>query len=145
MFFPCSSTGQSTYDPFSTKVGSSNALHNFHGESSNGTFLGLRTENHDDPRRAEVKQLPHCENFAADESCEVKTGKKKGEKKIRKPRYAFQTRTQVDILDDGYRWRKYGQKAVKNNKFPRLVESLFLASFVPLFLGFFNFQFLGSG
>ncbi|EXB40317.1 putative WRKY transcription factor 75 [Morus notabilis] len=43
----------------------------------------------------------------------------KGQKKIRKPRYAFQTRSQVDILDDGYRWRKYGQKAVKNNKFPR--------------------------
>ncbi|KAL2233735.1 UNVERIFIED_CONTAM: putative WRKY transcription factor 75 [Sesamum indicum] len=47
-------------------------------------------------------------------------GKKKGEKKsCKKPRYAFQTRSQVDILDDGYRWRKYGQKAVKNNKFPR--------------------------
>ncbi|KAL8137798.1 hypothetical protein V2J09_003799 [Rumex salicifolius] len=40
-------------------------------------------------------------------------------KKARKHRYAFQTRSQVDILDDGYRWRKYGQKAVKNNKFPR--------------------------
>lgn len=48
-------------------------------------------------------------------------GKKKGEKKERRPRYAFQTRSQVDILDDGYRWRKYGQKAVKNNKFPRFV------------------------
>ncbi|EXC33385.1 putative WRKY transcription factor 75 [Morus notabilis] len=44
---------------------------------------------------------------------------KKGDKKMRKPKYAFQTRSQVDILDDGYRWRKYGQKAVKNNKFPR--------------------------
>ncbi|KAH7670276.1 WRKY domain-containing protein [Dioscorea alata] len=48
-----------------------------------------------------------------------KANKKKGEKKVRRPRYAFQTRSQVDILDDGYRWRKYGQKAVKNNKFPR--------------------------
>ncbi|KAG0452592.1 hypothetical protein HPP92_025256 [Vanilla planifolia] len=36
-----------------------------------------------------------------------------------RPRIAFQTRSQVDVLDDGYRWRKYGQKAVKNNKFPR--------------------------
>ncbi|KAK3118650.1 hypothetical protein QOZ80_9BG0703140 [Eleusine coracana subsp. coracana] len=45
-------------------------------------------------------------------------GKKKAEKE-RQPRYAFQTRSQIDILDDGYRWRKYGQKAVKNNKFPR--------------------------
>jgi hypothetical protein len=45
--------------------------------------------------------------------------KKIEEKKERRPRYAFQTRSQVDILDDGYRWRKYGQKAVKNNNFPR--------------------------
>ncbi|MFS7992545.1 putative transcription factor WRKY family [Helianthus anomalus] len=44
---------------------------------------------------------------------------KKSHKKVRKPKCAFQTRSQVDILDDGYRWRKYGQKAVKNNKFPR--------------------------
>lgn len=52
----------------------------------------------------------------------VSSGKiniRKGEKKIKKPKHAFQTRSQVDILDDGYRWRKYGQKAVKNNKFPR--------------------------
>jgi hypothetical protein len=47
--------------------------------------------------------------------------RRKGEKKERRPRFAFQTRSQVDILDDGYRWRKYGQKAVKNNNFPRLV------------------------
>ena len=55
--------------------------------------------------------------------------KKKGiaasEKKIRKHRFAFQTRSQVDILDDGYRWRKYGQKAVKNNKFPRYMHMAF--------------------
>ncbi|CAD5169256.1 unnamed protein product [Musa acuminata subsp. malaccensis] len=44
---------------------------------------------------------------------------KKKEKKVRKPRYAFRTRSQLDILDDGFRWRKYGQKAVKNNRFPR--------------------------
>nr|AKA27883.1 WRKY protein [Salvia miltiorrhiza] len=56
---------------------------------------------------------------AAEPENEAKGGKKKGEKKSRKPRFAFQTRSQVDILDDGYRWRKYGQKAVKNNTFPR--------------------------
>ncbi|KAF8040929.1 hypothetical protein BT93_B2986 [Corymbia citriodora subsp. variegata] len=49
----------------------------------------------------------------------LKAVKKKGGKKVKKQKYAFQTRSQVDILDDGYRWRKYGQKAVKNNKFPR--------------------------
>ncbi|KAL3622167.1 WRKY transcription factor [Castilleja foliolosa] len=34
-------------------------------------------------------------------------------------RFAFQTRSDEDILDDGYRWRKYGQKSVKNSMFPR--------------------------
>ncbi|XP_047323639.1 probable WRKY transcription factor 75 [Impatiens glandulifera] len=48
-----------------------------------------------------------------------KEEKKKKNKTTKEPRYAFETRSQVDILDDGYRWRKYGQKAVKNNKFPR--------------------------
>lgn len=43
----------------------------------------------------------------------------KKEKKARRPRFAFQTQSQVDVLDDGYRWRKYGQKAVKNSKFAR--------------------------
>ncbi|XP_014515390.1 probable WRKY transcription factor 24 [Vigna radiata var. radiata] len=40
-------------------------------------------------------------------------------KKTTRPRFAFQTRSADDILDDGYRWRKYGQKAVKNNMHPR--------------------------
>lgn len=42
-------------------------------------------------------------------------------KKTTRPRFAFQTRSADDILDDGYRWRKYGQKAVKNNMHPRFV------------------------
>lgn len=61
--------------------------------------------------------------MSRDDQDKVGGDKKKGpsseKKKTRKPRYAFQTRSHVDILDDGYRWRKYGQKAVKNNKFPR--------------------------
>ncbi|CAN6443962.1 unnamed protein product [Victoria cruziana] len=40
-------------------------------------------------------------------------------KKACRPRFAFQTRSANDILDDGYRWRKYGQKAVKNSSHPR--------------------------
>ncbi|KAL4362249.1 hypothetical protein GQ457_04G031060 [Hibiscus cannabinus] len=40
-------------------------------------------------------------------------------KKTSRPRFAFQTRSEDDILDDGYRWRKYGQKSVKNNIYPR--------------------------
>ncbi|XP_047308233.1 WRKY transcription factor 71-like [Impatiens glandulifera] len=40
-------------------------------------------------------------------------------KKEREARFAFVTRSEVDHLDDGYKWRKYGQKSVKNSPFPR--------------------------
>ncbi|KAK8622980.1 hypothetical protein V6N13_117877 [Hibiscus sabdariffa] len=38
---------------------------------------------------------------------------------IREPRVVVQTMSEVDILDDGYRWRKYGQKVVRVNPNPR--------------------------
>ncbi|CAK9320292.1 unnamed protein product [Citrullus colocynthis] len=43
----------------------------------------------------------------------------KGRKKVREPRFSFKTMTDVDVLDDGYKWRKYGQKVVKNTLHPR--------------------------
>jgi hypothetical protein len=45
--------------------------------------------------------------------------KKKAEKRQRLPRVSFLTKSEVDHLEDGYRWRKYGQKAVKNSAYPR--------------------------
>ncbi|KAK9150848.1 hypothetical protein Syun_009157 [Stephania yunnanensis] len=45
--------------------------------------------------------------------------KRKVEKRQREPRFAFMTQSEVDHLEDGYRWRKYGQKAVKNSPYPR--------------------------
>ncbi|KAL0385992.1 UNVERIFIED_CONTAM: putative WRKY transcription factor 57 [Sesamum radiatum] len=48
-----------------------------------------------------------------------KSKKKVQMKRIRQPRFAFVTKSEVDHLEDGYRWRKYGQKAVKNSPFPR--------------------------
>lgn len=137
MLFPFSSTGPST-NPVSSSMTNSHVFNNFQGDSSNG-FLGLNTENQVIPRTSEIKDLnSHSSSFAIGSESELKPGKKKGEKKIRKPRYAFQTRSQVDILDDGYRWRKYGQKAVKNNKFPRLVEFF---SWVLIRLLLFHFVF----
>lgn len=43
----------------------------------------------------------------------------KTRRKMRDPRFCFQTRSDVDVLDDGYKWRKYGQKVVKNCLHPR--------------------------
>ncbi|KAJ1412552.1 WRKY domain [Sesbania bispinosa] len=45
--------------------------------------------------------------------------KKTNQKRQREARFAFMTKSEVDHLEDGYRWRKYGQKAVKNSPFPR--------------------------
>lgn len=51
-----------------------------------------------------------------------KRNKGRSVKKASRPRFAFQTRSADDILDDGYRWRKYGQKAVKNSIYPRFLN-----------------------
>lgn len=36
-----------------------------------------------------------------------------------KDRVAFKTKTEIEILDDGFKWRKYGKKKVKNSPNPR--------------------------
>ncbi|KAL6288273.1 hypothetical protein ACE6H2_012663 [Prunus campanulata] len=142
---PISATNNITTDYHHMGMGSSQVYNYFDGRdrSSNG-LLGLRSsaENHvgrevlinKDHHQYLQQQYSDLTTTAsanininnvvvgADQNSHEATNsgnKNKGEKKTRKPKYAFQTRSQVDILDDGYRWRKYGQKAVKNNKFPR--------------------------
>ncbi|OIV96418.1 hypothetical protein TanjilG_09845 [Lupinus angustifolius] len=38
---------------------------------------------------------------------------------VEEQRVAFKTKSEVEILNDGYRWRKYGKKTVKNSPYPR--------------------------
>lgn len=51
------------------------------------------------------------------EACFIETTL--GSTAVREPRVVVQIESDVDILDDGYRWRKYGQKVVKGNPNPR--------------------------
>ncbi|KAF2286447.1 hypothetical protein GH714_016983 [Hevea brasiliensis] len=51
------------------------------------------------------------------ESCLVETSL--ASRAVREPRVVVQIESEIDILDDGYRWRKYGQKVVKGNPNPR--------------------------
>eukprot|EP00897_Mesotaenium_endlicherianum_P002975 jgi/Mesen1/2705/ME000167S01844 len=57
-------------------------------------------------RKLELKECPSSGNL-------------NGQKLIREPRLVVQATSDVEILDDGYRWRKYGQKVVKGNPHPR--------------------------
>ncbi|KAJ4797635.1 DNA-binding WRKY domain-containing protein [Rhynchospora pubera] len=54
-----------------------------------------------------------------DKAKKLNKPRSKGEKRQRQARFAFMTKSEVDHLEDGYRWRKYGQKAVKNSPYPR--------------------------
>ncbi|URE03724.1 WRKY DNA -binding domain [Musa troglodytarum] len=54
----------------------------------------------------------------------VRMKKVKAKRKVREPRFCFKTMSEVDVLDDGYKWRKYGQKVVKNTQHPRYTYTL---------------------
>ncbi|KAM0939393.1 putative transcription factor WRKY family [Dioscorea sansibarensis] len=64
-----------------------------------------------------------CEDYKGKTSTAMKKKKKS------RPRFAFHTKSDDDILDDGYRWRKYGQKAVKNSIYPRFAYFSFFFFF----------------
>ncbi|KAI3757445.1 hypothetical protein L6452_04982 [Arctium lappa] len=51
--------------------------------------------------------LPQPHNFHRDEF--------NGERVHDGPKISFRIRTELEVLDDGYRWRKYGKKKVKSN------------------------------
>ena len=62
---------------------------------------------------------------------------------VRESRIVVQTISEVDILDDGYRWIKYGQKVVKGHNFPRCELSFdkFLYDFVLAMKPYTNINF----
>ncbi|KAJ4911718.1 putative WRKY transcription factor 26 [Raphanus sativus] len=59
----------------------------------------------------------HQSGAGEDNVVDAKRGKR--EEAVKEPRVVVQTTSDIDILDDGYRWRKYGQKVVKGNPNPR--------------------------
>lgn len=42
-------------------------------------------------------------------------GVSKREKMDSRPRIGFRTMSTIDVLEDGYKWRKYGKKSVKSS------------------------------
>ncbi|MFQ6636941.1 hypothetical protein Gotur_014135 [Gossypium turneri] len=104
--------------------------------TTNSTAMGFTTQNNnqvvntEDPKA--VNDENNCPSKANDgnnswsvwnlgrwRSSASEKSKLKVRRKLREPRFCFQTRSDVDVLDDGYKWRKYGQKVVKNSLHPR--------------------------
>ncbi|KAF7130626.1 hypothetical protein RHSIM_Rhsim10G0148800 [Rhododendron simsii] len=48
-----------------------------------------------------------------------KNGARKGKADQAGSRVAFKTKSDLEVMDDGYKWRKYGKKMVKNSPNPR--------------------------
>ncbi|KMT07420.1 hypothetical protein BVRB_6g150450 [Beta vulgaris subsp. vulgaris] len=94
----------------------SHLMNNYHDDHHGITHNYHEDNNNNDDQNKRINMVNDHHN--SNNNKMIKKGSME-KKKVKKHRYAFQTRSQVDILDDGYRWRKYGQKAVKNNKFPR--------------------------
>ncbi|KAJ1287387.1 hypothetical protein BS78_02G006400 [Paspalum vaginatum] len=81
------------------------------------------TSFHSKSRRVVVQsnraRAPCCRSKPPAPTPTTTSSKPAGQKRARQPRFAFMTKSDIDHLEDGYRWRKYGQKAVKNSPFPR--------------------------
>ncbi|MBA0551924.1 hypothetical protein Golob_022780 [Gossypium lobatum] len=48
--------------------------------------------------------------------CKNGVGKNKSELGVR---VAFRMKSEMEVTDDGYKWRKYGKKSIKNSPNPR--------------------------
>ncbi|KAL3754826.1 hypothetical protein ACJRO7_001992 [Eucalyptus globulus] len=99
----------------STPKNSSSAL-----SSSSEEMATVGSEDKDKGKIIQDEQSTGChEDQGREEKSKNGDKSKKKEKRPRQPRFAFLTKSEIDNLEDGYRWRKYGQKAVKNSAFPR--------------------------
>ncbi|KAK9161760.1 hypothetical protein Syun_008101 [Stephania yunnanensis] len=74
---------------------------------------------HQDDEQAETATAVKVDEGQDQKQLNNKAKKKNNKRKQGEARVAFMTKSDIDQLEDGYRWRKYGQKPVKNSPFPR--------------------------
>nr|QGQ64035.1 WRKY transcription factor 12 [Santalum album] len=110
-------------DPISTTQGKSVGAF----ESADTPELSSTLASHDDEEDQATQGSISLGDDADEDESESKRRKKESclieanlsSRAVREPRVVVQIESDVDILDDGYRWRKYGQKVVKGNPNPR--------------------------
>uniref|UniRef100_A0A0C9S9E5 TSA: Wollemia nobilis Ref_Wollemi_Transcript_7974_1677 transcribed RNA sequence n=1 Tax=Wollemia nobilis TaxID=56998 RepID=A0A0C9S9E5_9CONI len=71
----------------------------------------------------EDQQSELSDDSGSKKSSEGETVDSKSKKRKRStergPKYAFKTRSETEVLEDGFKWRKYGRKSVKSSPHPR--------------------------
>lgn len=110
-------------DPLSATQGKSLCVF----ESAETPELSSTLASHDDDEDRATQGSISLGDDADEEESESKRRKKESclietnlaSRAVREPRVVVQIESEVDIVDDGYRWRKYGQKVVKGNPNPR--------------------------
>ncbi|KAK1305791.1 putative WRKY transcription factor 20 [Acorus calamus] len=128
-----SGQGEEQPDEFPALRSVGDKLSNVHGQSSNvtetngSTVLSPVSASDDETEGEGTRIGDEPIDDEGDDDPEAKRRKKDtggsdilnaAGKVYREPRVVVQTISEVDILDDGYRWRKYGQKVVKGNPNP---------------------------
>nr|KYP64163.1 putative WRKY transcription factor 2 [Cajanus cajan] len=96
-------------------------------ESEDTPELSSTLASHDGDEDGATQAIVSAEDEAENDESDSKRRKKENyaaesnlpPRAVREPRVVVQIESDVDILDDGYRWRKYGQKVVKGNPNPR--------------------------
>ncbi|OMO89288.1 DNA-binding WRKY [Corchorus olitorius] len=114
-------------DPLSTTQGKSIGAFESAETPQFSSTLASHDGDNDDDDRATQGSISLCDDSANDDESESKRRKIESSSTemnvasgaLREPRVVVQIESDVDILDDGYRWRKYGQKVVKGNPNPR--------------------------
>ncbi|PNX99199.1 WRKY transcription factor, partial [Trifolium pratense] len=122
--------GQERTSPPSSRTELSNPTKRFRSlgkyESDEAREHYSTLANHNGDKGGATQAVLQLEDDIEDAESKLKRRKKEsypGETMVpsraaREPRVVVQIESEVDILDDGYRWRKYGQKVVKGNPNP---------------------------
>ncbi|GAA0146396.1 DNA-binding transcription factor [Lithospermum erythrorhizon] len=104
--------GSADIDWVSLLTASNNSIFNNNNNSANNNLMHMSSN-------ASLTSMTNNVNGGDIQNANQIKGKFRKGKKYEPPRIAFHTKSSEDILDDGYKWRKYGQKSVKNSSHPR--------------------------
>ncbi|KAL2317959.1 hypothetical protein Fmac_031835 [Flemingia macrophylla] len=81
------------------------------------SFASVNISNQQVHQASNVGYFGGSSHFQGSSSRDTISGRERREDV--KVRVAFKTQSEIEVLEDGYRWRKYGKKMVKNSPNPR--------------------------